>query len=163
MDIVLRTSAVFLALLLLTRALGKRELSEMTAFELVLLVVVGDLVQQGATQEDMSVTGALIAVSTLAIWVLAMSYVGFRWNRARSVIEGTPVIVVDHGRVVEQAIRYERVTTDEVLEGARSQGIEDLGSVRWGLLEPDGRFSFLLEDGQGGQQVRAKARAKPRT
>ena len=161
MDIVLRTTAVFLAIWLVTRALGKRELSEMTAFELVLLVVVGDLVQQGATQEDMSVTGAVIAVSTLGMWVLAMSYVGFRWNRARSVIEGTPVIVVDRGRVLERVIRYERVTTEEVLEGARSQGIEDLADVRWGILEPDGSFSFLLHGGQTGQQVSDPGRRKP--
>jgi uncharacterized membrane protein YcaP (DUF421 family) len=160
MDIVLRTTGVFLALWLLTRALGKRELSEMTAFELVLLVMVGDLVQQGATQEDMSVTGAVIAVSTIGMWVLAMSYVGFRWRRGRSVIEGTPVIVVNHGRVVERAIHYERVTAEEVLESARSQGIEDLGAVRWGVLEPDGTFSFLLDGGQNGQQARSSAHRK---
>lgn len=163
MDIVLRTTGVFLALWLLTRALGKRELSEMTAFELVLLVMVGDLVQQGATQEDMSVTGAVIAISTVGMWVLAISYVGFRWRRVRSVIEGAPVIVVDHGRVVDRALRYERVATDELLESARSQGIEDLGTVRWGVLEPDGTFSFLLADGPGPRQSRSSNLSKPET
>jgi uncharacterized membrane protein YcaP (DUF421 family) len=163
MDIVLRTTGVFLALWLLTRALGKRELSEMTAFELVLLVMVGDLVQQGATQEDMSVTGAVIAISTVGMWVLAMSYIGFRWRRARSIIEGAPVIVVDHGHVVDRAIRYERVSTDELLESARSQGIEDLRTVRWGVLEPDGTFSFLLSNGPSPQQARRTSLGKTET
>ena len=70
------------------------------------------------------------------------------------------MIVVNHGRIDERAIHYERVTTEEVLESARSQGIEELGAVRWGVLEPDGTFSFLLDGGQSGQQARSAAHSK---
>ena len=146
MDIVLRSTAIFFFLWLITRALGKRELAEMTAFELVLLITVGDLVQQGATQEDMSITGAVIAVSTIAVWVLVFSVLTFRSPRAARVIEGQPVVVVRDGTILVDALRAERVTVDELLESARNQGIERVASMRWGVLEPDGRFSFLLDD-----------------
>ena len=146
MEIVLRATAIFLFLWLLTRVIGKKELAEMTAFELVLIVTVGDLVQQGVTQEDMSVTGSMLAVGTIALLVVAVSYLGFRWPRADRVIEGVPVIVVDDGEIVDEAIAIERLTRDELLSSAREQGIEDLRQVRFGVLEPDGTFSFVRND-----------------
>lgn len=143
MEIVLRATGIFLFLWLVTRVIGKKELSEMSAFELVLIVTIGDLVQQGVTQEDMSVTGAMLAVGTIALLVVVMSYVGFRWPRSNRVIEGVPVIVVDRGKAVDAAIRAERLTLDDVVSSAREQGIEDLRHVRYGVLEPDGTFSFV--------------------
>jgi len=74
MELVIRVTLVFIFLWTMMRAVGKRELAEMTAFELVLLVIVGDLVQQGITQQDTSVTGTIIILSTISIWVLALSY-----------------------------------------------------------------------------------------
>ena len=146
MEIIVRTSAIYLFLWLLTRGLGKRELGEMTAFELLLLVTMGDLIQQGATQEDTSVTGALLAVGTLGMWILVVSWVAFRWRGARRVVEGAPVVVVRDGKPIPPALRLERVTLDEVLEAARSQGISNLAGVKLAILEPDGRFSFITGD-----------------
>lgn len=146
MEIILRASAIYLFLLALTRGLGKRELSEMTAFELLLLVTVGDLVQQGVTEEDMSVTGAMLAVGTIGLWIVAGSWVGYRWKAARRVVEGTPVIVVKDGQPITEALRIERVVLDEVLEGAREQGIANLRDVKLAILEPDGRFSFIKKE-----------------
>ena len=145
MEIVIRATALYFFLWALTRGLGKRELAEMTAFELLLLVVVGDLIQQGVTQEDMSITGAFLAVGTIGLWILAFSWLGFRSKPARELIEGIPVVVVKDGRPVDATLRLERVTLDEVLEGARNQGIADLRDVRLAILEPDGRFSFLRD------------------
>jgi uncharacterized membrane protein YcaP (DUF421 family) len=146
MEIIIRTSVVYLFLWLLTRALGKRELGEMTAFELLLLVTMGDLIQQGVTQEDTSVTGAMLAVGTLAMWILAVSWAAFRWKGMRRVLEGAPVIVVRHGKPLLPALRLERVTLEEVLEAARAQGISNLRDVDLAILEPDGRFSFITGD-----------------
>ncbi|MGH2680956.1 MAG: DUF421 domain-containing protein [Actinomycetota bacterium] len=147
MEIVLRSAAVFVFLWFLTRMIGKKELAEISAFELVLLVVIGDLVQQGVTQEDMSVTGAILATGTIALLVVAMSYAGFRWKRADAVVEGVPVVIVSDGRFVAEALRIERLTEDEVLSEAREQGIADLAHVRFAVLEPDGKFSFVRSDG----------------
>ena len=146
MEIVLRSAAVFVFLWFLTRVIGKKELAEISAFELVLLVVIGDLVQQGVTQEDMSVTGAILATGTIALLVVTMSYVGFRWDRAERVVEGVPVVVVSDGRMLPESMRLERLTEDEVLSEAREQGIADIAHVQFAVLEPDGKFSFVRYD-----------------
>lgn len=160
MEMVLRASAIYFFLWALTRGLGKRELAEMSAFELLLLVTVGDLIQQGVTQEDMSVTGAMLAVGTIGVWILIFSWIGFRWRPARRVIEGVPVVIVRDGRPLEDAMRLERVTIDELLEAARNQGIANLRDVNLAILEPDGRFSFLKKDGSGEDLQQATERHK---
>jgi uncharacterized membrane protein YcaP (DUF421 family) len=156
-ELIVRATVIYFFLWAVTRGLGKRELAEMSAFELLLLVVVGDLIQQGVTQEDTSVTGAVLAVGTIAMWTLIFAWAGFRWRGARKVIEGVPVVVVRDGRPLEEALRLERVTLDEILEGARNQGIDNLRDVRLGIMEPDGRFSFLKE---GGDQQPAPEKHK---
>jgi uncharacterized membrane protein YcaP (DUF421 family) len=155
-EIILRSTVIFFFIWILTRALGKRELAEMTAFELILLVTIGDLVQQGVTQEDMSVTGAVLAVGTIGLWILLFGYMSFRWRSTEPVINGYPVIVVRDGQPLEEVLRIERVPVDEVLEAARNQGIGDLSDVRFGIIEPDGRFSFLRYS--GGEQQPAERR-----
>ena len=153
MEIVLRSMAVFAFLWFLMRVVGKKELTQLSAFELVLLVVIGDLVQQGVTEEDMSVTGAVLAAGTIALLVVAMSYVGFRWQRTEKVIEGMPVLVVSDGQLLAEAIRVERLTEEEVISEARQAGIGDIADVRFGVLEPDGRFSFVRHDREEARRV----------
>ena len=146
MELVIRVSIVFVFLWAMMRALGKRELAEMTAFELVLLVIVGDLVQQGITQQDTSVTGTIVILSTIGMWVLGLSYAGFRSRRANGVVEGLPVVVVRDGVILDAVLGTERVSTDELIGSARQQGIADMAQVRCGILEPDGRFSFVVDE-----------------
>jgi uncharacterized membrane protein YcaP (DUF421 family) len=152
-ELVIRVSIVFVFLWAMMRALGKRELAEMTAFELVLLVIVGDLVQQGITQQDTSVTGTIVILSTISIWVLVLSYAGFRSRRANAVVEGLPVVVVRDGAILDAVLGTERVTPDELIGSARQQGIDDIARVRCGILEPDGRFSFIVEDRDVARRV----------
>jgi uncharacterized membrane protein YcaP (DUF421 family) len=146
MQIVVRASVLFLFLWLVMRLMGRKELSGLSAFDLVLLVVMGDLIQQGVTQQDSSVSGAVLAVSTFALWILLFSYSSFRSKRVRSLLEGQPVVVVSEGRPLEKMLRYERLTLDEVSEAAREQGIGDLRQVALGVLESDGKFSFIRYD-----------------
>ncbi len=152
MEIIVRATIIYFVLWALARGVGKRELSEMTAFELILLVTMGDLIQQGATQEDMSLTGATLAVVTLAMWILLFAYLSWRFRPLRSVLEGVPVVVIHHGEPLEKVLAIERLTLDEVCEAARNQGIPDLAEVDIGVLEPDGKFSFLTASGRGDQQ-----------
>jgi len=147
MEIVFRAVVVYLFLLAMTRALGKRELTEMTAFELLLLIVLGDIVQQGVTQEDMSITGAVLAAGTMGLLVLATSYIGFRFRPARRITEGVAVVVIRNGRIQHEALKIERITDEELAAEARLRGIRDLGEVELGILEPDGKFSFLQLNG----------------
>lgn len=152
MEIVVRAAVIYLFLWIVIRAIGSKELSELSSFELILLIVMGDIVQQGVTQEDMSVTGAILAVGTFSLLALLSSYVSFRWRASRPLIQGIPVIVVRDGEPVEQMLELERLTIEELLDAAREQGIADLGDVKVGVLEPDGRFSFLK-----GERRREKA------
>lgn len=147
MEIVIRASIIFFFLWLVVRATGKRELSQLTAFELILLVTIGDIVQQGVTQEDMSIIGAMIAVGTMTFWIIILSFLAWRFKRTRPVLEGVPLIIVREGQPLEQVLRVERVTLDELKESARSHGISDLGDIKLGVLEPDGQFSFITYDG----------------
>ena len=146
MDIVIRATIVFWLLWFLLRAAGKRELAEMTPFELILLMVMGDLIQQGVTQEDMSVTGAAMSVSTMMLWALALSYIAFRSRRAAGVLESRPAIVIRDGEIDREMLRIQRLTIDEVLDGARNDGIASIDDVRWAIIESDGKLSFILRE-----------------
>jgi uncharacterized membrane protein YcaP (DUF421 family) len=153
MEIVVRTVVIFFFVMVLTRAMGKKELSQLTAFELILLITIGDLVQQGVTQEDQSLTGAMLAVGTIGLLIVTLSLVQWRWAGLRRVIRGVPVVIVRKGQVVKEAMRLERLGLEELLEGAREQGIDDLARVKLAVLEPDGKLSFIqFEDGQDQEQ-----------
>jgi uncharacterized membrane protein YcaP (DUF421 family) len=143
MEIILRAAAVFVFVNVLLRVMGKRELGEMSAFELVLLVMIGDLVQQAVTQEDYSVTGAVLAVGTIAFLVVVSSYLTFRSDRAATVLESPPVVVIEKGRVYHELLHTERVNETELKDAARKQGIHDLRDVDLAVLESDGKLSFL--------------------
>jgi uncharacterized membrane protein YcaP (DUF421 family) len=118
---------------------------------MILAVTIGDLIQQGLTQEDLSMTGSMLAVGTFGMLVLIFSVVSHRWPKARRTIEGLAVIVVRDGSPIERAMRYERLTLDELKDAARSQGIADMGEIKLGILEPGGSFSFL-KNGSADQQ-----------
>lgn len=147
MDLVLRTVVVFVLIMVITRAVGRRELSSLAPFDLILLVVVGDLVQQGVTQSDYSVTGVAIVLSTLAALVVITSYASFRVPLLHRVLEGEPIVLIDHGRVIEGNLRRERLTVSEVAAEARLQQIADLADVRYAILETTGEISFIKQSG----------------
>ncbi|GGJ42027.1 hypothetical protein CDQ92_07830 [Sphingopyxis bauzanensis] len=152
MDIVLRATAMFALLYLLIRLLGKRELGQMTPFELVLLVVMGDLIQQGVTHNDFSLTGALLAISTFAFWALVLSWVTYLFPSAKDFLEGTPRVIVRDGEIMTGNLRRDRLTRDEILSEMRLAGIARLSSVAWAILEPQGKISFIRKDDQAPQR-----------
>jgi uncharacterized membrane protein YcaP (DUF421 family) len=143
MDIVARTVVVFFFILVVTRAVGRRELSSLEPFDLILLVVIGDLVQQGVTQSDYSVTGSILVVATIALLTVAMSYLSFRFRRLRPVLEGEPLVLVEDGKPIERNLRRERITIDELRAAAREQQLRSLEDVHLAVLETSGRISFI--------------------
>jgi uncharacterized membrane protein YcaP (DUF421 family) len=143
MDVVLRTIFAFGFLLLITRVVGKRELGDLQAFDLILLVVLGDLVQQGVTQADNSLTGVVIVFTTLAVLISATSYANFRFAAVRSVLDGNPVVLVEDGAPVMRNLTRERITVGELAAEARLQQISTLDDVRFAVLETNGRISFI--------------------
>jgi uncharacterized membrane protein YcaP (DUF421 family) len=150
MDIVLRATVIFAALYLVMRLLGKRELGQMTPFELIVLVVIGDLIQQGVTQNDFSLAGAVIAVSTIAFWALVMSWASYLWPRAERLLEGEPRVIVRDGELVEGNLRRDRLTLSEIESEMRLAGISSIADVAWAILEPRGKISFIQRADTGG-------------
>ena len=146
MEIIVRATVIFAVLLVLTRGMKRRTLADMAPFELLLLVTLGDIIQQGITQEDYSVTGAVLAVSTFAFWITVLTYVTWRWRRAARIIDGVPLVIVHDGRLIEDTLKAERLPVSEVLEAARQNGIDSLEKVRLAVLETTGRISFIQHD-----------------
>src|ERR1700751_2585234 len=143
MDIVLRAAVAFVFIFVLTRAVGRRELSSLEPFDLILLVTIGDLIQQGVTQNDFSLTGLMLAVGTIAILTVMFSWAGWRFPRLRPVLEGTPVIIVQEGQPVLANLKLERMTVEEILPEARHEQIESLDKIKWAVLETSGKISFI--------------------
>jgi uncharacterized membrane protein YcaP (DUF421 family) len=143
MDLVIRAAVIFFFIFLVTRVAGRRELSSLQPFDLILLVVLGDLVQQGITQSDESVTGTLTVISTIALLSVAVSWVSFRFSRVRPVTEGEPIVLVQDGRPIERNLRRERITVRDIEEEARSAQISSLSDLAWAILEDDGHISCI--------------------
>lgn len=143
MDIVIRATVAFLIILLLTRIVGRRELNSLEPFDLILLVTIGDLVQQGVTQNDFSVTGLALAVGTIAVLTVLFSYLPWRFQMLRPVLEGEPVILIEDGNVIDKNLRRHRLTQEEIAAEARFQQIDSFDKVRWAVLETSGKISFI--------------------
>jgi uncharacterized membrane protein YcaP (DUF421 family) len=143
MDLVLRAMVAFFFVLFLTRVLGRRELSSLEPFDLILLVMIGDLVQQGVTQNDFSVTGMLLVGGTIGLLTVLVSYTSFKVPFLRPVLDGEPVIVLQGGEPVRKNLDRNRITIDELRAAARQQGIASLDEVAWAVLETSGSISFI--------------------
>ena len=145
MDLVFRTVFVFFLIFIVTRAVGRRELSSMEPFDMILLVVIGDLVQQGVTQSDYSLTGATTVISTIALLTVLTAWLSYRVRRLRPLLEGEPVVLVVDGEVLERNLRRERMTVEELEAEARQQQIGSLREVRFAVLETNGKISFASQ------------------
>ncbi|MDX6449370.1 MAG: hypothetical protein QOG29_1744 [Gaiellaceae bacterium] len=143
MDIVLRAAVAYVFILFLMRVVGRRELSSMGPSDLILLVVMGDLIQNGVTQSDYSVTGVVLATSTFGLLAVVTSYTVFRSPRAKSVIEGEPLILVQNGEAIERNLKGERLTLDDLMEEARAQQVDSLDQIKWAVLESNGSISII--------------------
>jgi uncharacterized membrane protein YcaP (DUF421 family) len=145
MDIAFRGAALFLFMYLLTRVIGRRELSSLQPFDLILLIVLGDTIQQGLTQDDYSVTGAVIAVGTIAGLQVLTSWSAFKFPWVRRLLNGNPIVLVQDGQVIEKNLRRERLTIDDLTEQARANQVASLEDVQWAIFEPSGAISFITK------------------
>ena len=145
MDLVLRAIFLYFFVFLITRVIGRRELSQLAPFDIILLIVAGDAIQQGLTQDDYSITGAVLVVGTFAVLQLLTSYASFRFVRLRPILEGEPLVIIQNGKLLDRNLKRERLTEDEVLEEARQQQITSLDDVEWAVLENSGKISFIAK------------------
>jgi uncharacterized membrane protein YcaP (DUF421 family) len=150
-EIVIRATVLFLFLWGVTRAVGRSTLGELSTFELLLYVTMGDLVQQAVTQQDYSITGGVLAVSVFALLTVILNWTQWRFPRTRSLINGIPLVIVRDGEILSDATRAQRFSTTDLLATARQQGIRSIADVELAVLESDGRVSFFTRsDSDGG-------------
>jgi uncharacterized membrane protein YcaP (DUF421 family) len=143
MDVVIRATFALLFVLFLTRIVGRRELSSLEPFDLIMLVMLGDLVQQGVTQNDFSVTGLVLAGGTIALLTVVVSYASFRFRILRPALDGYPVILVQDGKPIDRNMSRNRITHDELAAAARMQQVEKIDDIRWAVLETSGQISII--------------------
>jgi uncharacterized membrane protein YcaP (DUF421 family) len=146
-DLVVRAIVIYVLVFVFTRALGRRELSALQPFDLILLVVIGDLVQSGVTQNDLSVTGVLLVVCTIGVLQVAVSYLSFRFRRVRPVLQGEPIVLVENGQLIDRNMRRERLSLDDLAEKARMSEIGSIEEIKWAVLETNGDISFIKDSG----------------
>ena len=147
MDIVLRAGVMFAILYCVIRLMGKRELAQLTPFELVTLMVLGDLAQQAVTHSDTSLTGGLLAIATFTFLASALSWITFKSRRAEKLLDGTPQVIVRNGQLLKENLKRDRVTVAEVESQMRLAGISRIDQIAYAIIEPQGPISFIRKDG----------------
>lgn len=144
MELVLRGAIVYLVLFVLMRATGNRQFSQMTAFDAVLVILIAEVTGQALVGEDHSVTAAVVVLATIVAIDLALSIAKRKSRRFGRVVDGIPVLLVDEGRLVEEAMRRERVDREDILHAAREKrGLESLEEVKYAVLEPNGAITII--------------------
>lgn len=144
METVLRAAAIYLFLMVVFRISGKRALAEMTAFDMVLLLVIGESVSQGLMGDDFSVTTALILVTTLVLMEIGFSFIKQKSRIAERWLEDVPLIVVEDGKPLRDRMDRARVDEEDVLEAARSlHGLENMQQIKYAVLERGGSISVI--------------------
>jgi uncharacterized membrane protein YcaP (DUF421 family) len=159
MDSVLRIAYVYVLLMAVLRLLGKRELSQLSPFELVTLLLIPEIFSDAIGRGDSSMTSATVSVATLLTLVVFTSFLTFRFPRVERIVGGDPTVLVHDGQFLERAMSREQVTPREVFAEMHKSGLEELGQVRWAILELDGKISIVPMPGSstsgGGDEKKA--------
>lgn len=143
METVIRVAVIYAFILFGLRILGKRDFGKLGPLELVSLLLIPEIVQQGLVREDYSLTNALIGVATLLCLVFLTSTVTHRCKRVETLLQGEPTLLAADGRMLTDNMNRERVTPGELFAEMRKAGIERLDQVRWAVLESDGKISIV--------------------
>jgi len=147
MDSVLRAAAMYLALMVLFKIAGRRSLAELTTFDFVLLMIIGEATQQALLGDDFSLTNSMLVIVTLIAVDVGLSLLKQRSGRVSRLIDGEPTIIVENGKLLRQRLRHARLVEADVMEAARSsQGIETLDEIKFAIIERNGKISIIARD-----------------
>ena len=146
MEGVLRVATVYLFLMLLFRLAGRRTMADISPFDFVLLLIISELVQQAIVADDPSLTNAFVLCATLVLLDIGLSLWKQRSPRIERLLEGSPVLLVQHGEPIQEALRVMRVDESDILAAARlCQGLERMSQIRFAVLEKTGGISIVPE------------------
>ena len=146
LSIALRAGIIYLVVLLGIRLTGKREVGQMASFDLVLLLLIANAVQNAMTGPDTSLAGGLTAAGTLLTLNWILTRIVWRYRKVRRLVEGAPTILIHRGKVLNENIRRENITTQDLHQAFREHGISDPDQVDQAVLEIDGAISVLRKD-----------------
>lgn len=151
MDSVLRALAMYLALMVLFKIAGRRSLAELTTFDFVLLMIIGEATQQALLGDDFSLTNAFLVIITLIAIDVGFSLLKQRSSWISRLIDGEPTIIVENGKLLHRRPRHARLVEADVMEAARSsQGIETIEQIKFAIIERNGKISVIRQDPEGG-------------
>ena len=143
LNIILRTVVVYVVVLAGLRLAGKREIGQMTVFDLVVLLLIANAVQNAMVGPDTSLVGGLVAAVVLLLLNAAVARLRLRWPRLRRLVEGTPTLLVLHGEVITDHLRREGVDPETLVAALREHGVAELADVEMAVLEIDGSISVV--------------------
>ncbi|MEK0361806.1 MULTISPECIES: DUF421 domain-containing protein [unclassified Pseudomonas] len=144
MDSVLRAAAIYLVVLVVFRLAGRRTLSELTTFDFVLLLIIGEATQQALLGDDFSIANATLVIVSLVTFDIALSLLKNKSQWFAKLIDGEPMIIVEYGQLLERRVRKARIDENDILEAARhSQGLERIDQIKFAILEKDGKISII--------------------
>ncbi len=143
--IAFRATIVYFTVLIVIRLLGKREVGTLTAFDLLVSLIIGEGVDE-AIYGDVTMAKFLVLLGTIAIWELVNSYASYKSKRIERLTSSSPTVVVKHGKLQRDAMAKERMTDDELWSALREQSVDELEEVKQATIEPSGKISVLLED-----------------
>jgi uncharacterized membrane protein YcaP (DUF421 family) len=156
-SIVLRTLIVYAAILLGLRLAGKREIGQMAPFDLVVILLIANAVQNAMVGPDTSLTGGLIAAAVLIVVNYGVAQARERVPLFRRAVEGTPTLLIHDGKFLRANLRNENLEEDEVMMSLREHGVSDVAEVKMAVLETDGSISIVPID---AKTVRTKKRVR---
>ncbi|MDX2136603.1 MAG: DUF421 domain-containing protein [Chloroflexota bacterium] len=146
MDIVVRITVIYLFILVGMRILGKREFGQLSPFELVTLLIIPEIVSEALTDNDRSLTAAVIGTTTLLLLVFITSTIAHVSRKADDVLGGVPAVLIHDGQFLEDAMNRERITMTEISNEMHKAGLETLEQIKWAILEPDGKIAFITHE-----------------
>ena len=146
METFLRAALVYIALLVVFRLAGRRVLAQLTNFDLILMLIISESVQNGLVGNDFSLTNALILVLTLITMDIVFSLLKLRQPLIEKMVDGLPFVLVDHGKPLEDRLKNSRVDEDDIMEAARNKmGLERMEQIKYAVLEKSGEISIIPE------------------
>jgi uncharacterized membrane protein YcaP (DUF421 family) len=147
-ELVIRAALVYLFLLVILRISGKRELGEMSAMELVSIVMLGDALQNSMIGKDQSLVGGFIVVAVLVGLSNLTAYLGFKSKKFRRLAEGDPTLIVRNGKMLRKNMDAERLTKEDLLALLRGKGVESISEVKIAIMESSGTLSVITREDQ---------------
>ncbi|SER18523.1 MULTISPECIES: DUF421 domain-containing protein [Pseudomonas] len=147
MDAVLRAAAVYLVVFIIFKIAGRRTLAEITTFDFVLLLIIGEATQQALLGDDFSVTNAALIIVTLVVIDIGLSLVKERSPKLARFIDGMPMIIVENGQVLKARLNKVRLAEEDILEAARTtHGLERMDQIKYAILEKNGAISIIPKE-----------------